>query len=316
MSTKPLVSIIIPSYNHAQWISNAIESALNQSYENIEIIIVDDGSTDDSRRVIEQFSDNARVTAFFKDKNKGQGHSFNLGLRVAKGKYVCFLPSDDWYCPDKTRLQVDLFERLPEKVGVVYGRGQNYFTDTGTTTDVALPMHRGNVLRTLVSNGNFVFPATPLFRSSVFQKVSYDESYRAEGESIYVKVAETFEFEYVDDVVAVMRTHTYNTGHAFEMMYRDNVRWWSEYFQRAEVPDSVVGLRNQVLGKIHRMYGLSILTELNKLSLGREALLKAIKHNPAYLLDPKVMAAIMLTWVPAKLSIPILNTRKKSAKSA
>lgn len=311
-----LVSIIIPSYNHAQWVPNAIESALNQSYEDIEVIVVDDGSTDNSRRAIEQFAEDPRVSVFFKDKNRGQGHSFNLGLSVARGKYVCFLPSDDWYLPDKTRLQVELFERLPEKVGVVYGRGQNYMTDTGTTTDVALPMHRGNVLRTLVCNGNFIFPATPLFRSSVFNNLSYDESYRAEGESIYVKVAEKFEFDYVEDIVAVMRTHGYNTGHAFEMMYKDNVRWWTEYFQRADVPESVAGLRDQVLGRMHRMYGLSILTELNKLSVGRSALLAAIHHNFAYLLDFKVLGAIALTYVPARISVPIFNAKRKGGTVA
>ena len=83
MENDPLVSVIIPSYNHAQWIGNAIESVLNQTYKNIELIIVDDGSTDNSKQVISKYLGDPRIKAIFKENNKGQSHSFNIAIDLS-----------------------------------------------------------------------------------------------------------------------------------------------------------------------------------------------------------------------------------------
>lgn len=93
MTELPLVSIIIPCYNREEFISQAINSALSQTYPNIEIIVVDDGSTDTSISVIQTFGNKVKLIA---QKNRGVSAARNTGFRVAKGEFIVFLDSDDW----------------------------------------------------------------------------------------------------------------------------------------------------------------------------------------------------------------------------
>ena len=94
-----LVSVIISNYNYGKFLKQSIDSVLQQSYSDFEIIIVDDGSQDDSRSIINKYSD-SRLTPVFKG-NGGQASAFNIGFEQAKGKIVAFLDSDDWWKPNK-----------------------------------------------------------------------------------------------------------------------------------------------------------------------------------------------------------------------
>lgn len=100
ISRQPLVSIVIPSYNHAKWIGNAIDSVLNQTYKNFEVLIIDNNSTDVTDEVIAQFQD-SRIRVF-KINNYGSiAFSRNTALNFARGEWVAFLDSDDWWKPEK-----------------------------------------------------------------------------------------------------------------------------------------------------------------------------------------------------------------------
>ena len=111
-----LISVIIPTYNRAHFLSAAIESVLNQTYKNIEIIVVDDGSTDDTQTVLEPFKYAIR---YLYTNNGGPAHARNVGMKAASGKYVAFLDSDDTYLPRKLALQIAFKEEHPE-IGMVY----------------------------------------------------------------------------------------------------------------------------------------------------------------------------------------------------
>jgi glycosyltransferase involved in cell wall biosynthesis len=102
----PLVSILINNYNYARYLGTAIESALNQTYRPTEVIIVDDGSTDNSREVIASFG--SRVISVLKT-NGGQASAFNAGFAASQGNIICFLDSDDWFLPQKTAEVVKTF---------------------------------------------------------------------------------------------------------------------------------------------------------------------------------------------------------------
>jgi glycosyltransferase involved in cell wall biosynthesis len=304
------VSIIIPSYNHATYIEKAIKSALDQTYENIELIIIDDASTDNSKEIISRYLTDPRIRAIFKEKNKGQGHSLNMAISMANGTYISFLPSDDWYLPKKTELQVNLFESISSKVGLVYGQGLRYFENTGEINRVSLPMHRGNVLYEIISSGNFVYPASPMIRKSVFENIRFDESYSAEGESIYVRIAERYEFDFLEEPVVVMRAHTYNTGSAYKKMYIDNIRWWTEYFKSPLAPNEVLTLKRLVLSRLHRMYGLSLITESLDMRTARSALIKSILNRPPRIFDLKIFLGIVITFLPRFVAARIIQARK------
>lgn len=108
----PLVSILVSNYNYGGFVAEAIESALAQTYTNCEIIVVDDGSTDSSREIINQFAD--RIVPVFKS-NGGQASAFNAGFARARGSIICFLDSDDLFLPTKVEQVVHALDTHPRE---------------------------------------------------------------------------------------------------------------------------------------------------------------------------------------------------------
>lgn len=103
-----LVSIIIPNYNYAEYLESCIKSVLNQTYQNFEIIIIDDCSTDNSLQVINKFLVDKRIRLIINGENKGVCHSRNIGFKNSKGCYICLLDPDDYWLPDKIEQQLKI----------------------------------------------------------------------------------------------------------------------------------------------------------------------------------------------------------------
>ena len=107
---KPLVSIIMPVYNSGSFLFQAIDSAINQTYKNWELLIVDDCSYDNSKKILNYFKKNKKIKIFFNKKNNGPAYCRNIGLKKSKGKYVAFLDSDDVWFVEKLQKQVKFME--------------------------------------------------------------------------------------------------------------------------------------------------------------------------------------------------------------
>ena len=107
MDNNPLVSIIINNYNYGSFLAEAIDSALNQTYSPVEVIVVDDGSTDNSREIIANYKD--RIIPLLQE-NGGQASAYNAGFAASSGEIICFLDSDDWFLPEKVALVVKEFQ--------------------------------------------------------------------------------------------------------------------------------------------------------------------------------------------------------------
>ena len=124
MSCKPLVSVVIPTYNRAQQTIAAIQSVLAQSYASIEIIVVDDGSTDGSGEVIQRFvSENlndCHQILFVSQPNQGASVARNTGISNARGEYIAFLDSDDSWVPEKLEYQMQALEQFKNECGVCF----------------------------------------------------------------------------------------------------------------------------------------------------------------------------------------------------
>lgn len=308
-SQQPLVTVIIPSYNHAQYIEQAIESVLNQTYPHIELIIVDDGSKDNSHEVIQRHVDGSRVRAVLNKENRGHV-AIHDGLDIANGEFVSFLPSDDWYLPQKTELQVAKFLASADDVGVVYGKGQRFYESTGETHDVKLPMYRGDVLKQLIGVCNFVYPVTPMFRKCVFDSIRFDPGYTAEGEAVYLKIALDWKFDFVEEFVGVMRDHAYNAGKDIDLrVYDDAVRLWTNFFNRDDIPALIKQLRSRKLAAIHRSKGISRLLYHRDFESSRRILAAGINESKSLLADRGVMASLLLCYLPRSFANYILDLR-------
>lgn len=306
----PLVSVVIPSYNHARYVGKAIESVLSQTYSNIELIVVDDGSKDDSREIIRELANRHGFRAILNEVNRGQSYALNSALATASGEYVSLLPSDDWYLPEKIALQVNKFLECDESVGVVYAAGLRYFEDIDETRRVVLPVRTGKISRDLILLGNFVYPVTPLFRRKVFDEFRLNDQFKAEGESVYIRIGLKYRFEYVDEVVAVMRDHSYNIGKNAHVMYGEIERYWNWFFSLPDLPPEIRELESYAHEKNHRTKGMQFVVSQRDFTMGRKCLLQALKLKPASLLSPRFMSALALSLMPTSLSNAILDLRK------
>ncbi|MCK5177967.1 MAG: glycosyltransferase family 2 protein, partial [Candidatus Omnitrophica bacterium] len=113
------VSVIMPVYNTKTYLGTALDSVLKQSWVDFEIIIVDDGSTDNTKKLANDFNDE-RIRYVRHEQNKGEAASRNTGIKLAKGDYIASQDSDDEWLPGKLARQVEVFENSPPEVGVVY----------------------------------------------------------------------------------------------------------------------------------------------------------------------------------------------------
>jgi glycosyltransferase involved in cell wall biosynthesis len=123
---SPLVSVIIPTFNRARFLPDAIESVLSQGVESLELIVVDGVSSDDTMQVLRRWDGAIRV---IEEPNKGIGPARNVGVRASRGEFLAFLDSDDYWLPGKLRRQLEEFERHPE-LEAVYGNLEQFYDDS------------------------------------------------------------------------------------------------------------------------------------------------------------------------------------------
>src|SRR4051794_36269759 len=126
---NPLVSVVIPAFNRAFILPEALDSVLAQTFKDFELIVVDDGSTDDTEEVLRPYVER-RGVRFLPQANQGPAAARNRGIEAARGKYVAFLDSDDLWLPIKLSVQIPRMEAHPEAV-MSYGNVLNFTPETG-----------------------------------------------------------------------------------------------------------------------------------------------------------------------------------------
>jgi glycosyltransferase involved in cell wall biosynthesis len=161
------VSVLIPAYNASAYIRQAVTSALNQRDVDVEVLVIDDGSTDDTPKILEEFGDSIRV---LRQKNAGHVKARNNGSRLARGEWLAFLDADDEWLPDKLAKQL---ARADEKTSVVYTDRVN-FGDIGRVAERQSNGQRlweGDIFERLLLVGNFITVSSVIIRKSVFERL-------------------------------------------------------------------------------------------------------------------------------------------------
>jgi len=134
------VSVIIPTYNREQLLKRAIQSVLNQTFRDFEIIVVDDGSTDNTKEIIDSFTSD-KIKYIYESNSGGAARPKNTGIKNAQGKYIAVLDSDDEWLPQKLEKQIELLEIFQDpKLGAV---GCDVFVfENGYKTEYKIPKHK------------------------------------------------------------------------------------------------------------------------------------------------------------------------------
>jgi teichuronic acid biosynthesis glycosyltransferase TuaG len=275
----PLVSVIMPCYNYAQYVGNSIRSVLNSTEENLELIVVDDGSTDDSRAIIKAAAArDDRVKPIFFEKNLGISAARNAALAAAEGEYIAFCDADDAWFPNKLTDQLELFLSHPE-ADIAFGNSKiidSASRETGALFSTRFPVPgdgHGNLFPTLCVR-NFINTQTVLLRRSILKPENLFDVNIQYGEDwlFWVRLARTYEFAYSPEALGFYRMHESNsTSGQAEGRTKNRVKVFLEILR---LPDLPRGILSQVF--YHMGVALGSLKDTAAVFSYKESL----KYNP------------------------------------
>ena len=205
---NPLVSVIAICYNHEKYLIECLQSVVNQTYNNVELIVVDDFSTDKSREKILEFTNaNPSIKYIFNIKNIGNCRSFNQTFKISKGKYIIDLSTDDILLPNRIAEQVNLME-VSDEIGVVFSDA-NYINEKSEyignfKKNVKFPI--GKVYEDVLAGRCYTIPATMMMKRMILEKLNgYDETLAYEDFDFWVRSSRICEYGYVPKILSYQR---------------------------------------------------------------------------------------------------------------
>jgi glycosyltransferase involved in cell wall biosynthesis len=280
VGAMPNVSVIIPTYNMARFVGDAVGSVLAQTFEDFEVIVVDDGSTDNTREIVAGFVD-PRVRYVYQD-NQERSAARNAGIRLARGEYIAFLDADDVWLPEKLALQVYLLETRPE-VGLVYTGA--YVMENGRIFTEQKGKHRGRVVRPLLVVDNIVTGSgcTPMVRRECFDQVGFFDEVSSvipcEDWDMWLRIATKYEFDYVPQPLAKCRVHSANTMKQAEKMKQGTLGFFDKVLAAPALQDEVYSVRRRIQSLACFMVGRAYYTA-REMGTARRYFLKSLWVHP------------------------------------
>ncbi len=204
MDSTKKVSVVIPSYNSAAFLPDAVESVLKQDYKNIEVIVINDGSTDDTEKVMKPFFKNKRVRYLYQE-NSGQAAARNKGIRICTGDYVAFLDADDLWTPNKLSLQLPVFN-LSATIGVVYTNVAHIDVNGNRIQSPRRQFHNGFITDKLLID-NFVTGMASIVKKQCFDEIGlFDETLPMGVDwDLWLRISTRYEFHFLNKVTYLYR---------------------------------------------------------------------------------------------------------------
>lgn len=281
------VSVIIPNYNNAQYLESAINSILNQTFTNYEIIIVDDGSIDGSREVVGQFGDKVR---YIWQENKGLGGARNTGILASNAEYVALLDADDEWEPVFLERMMSLIQKRPD--AAVYYCGARGMNETGRY----LPQIFGrgpssNDIYESLLRANFIIPSTIVFRRSVVLEAGlFEERNRelhgCEDWDLWLRLSPLHKFVGIPEPLVRYRLHNNTFSTNYEHMQKA-VRGVIERNFGAD--DSNYGgwsaEKGRAFGGAYRYRAITFIQRQNNWDAAGDSLQKALRIDPSLAMD-------------------------------
>jgi glycosyltransferase involved in cell wall biosynthesis len=216
---QPLVTIICLCYNHERFLKEALDSVVAQTYPNLELIVVDDMSTDNSPAIIQEYIRKYPQFRFISTgKNVGNCKAFNLSWRTSKGEFIIDFATDDVLLPDRVEKQVEAFVKSDQTCGVVYSDAA-YINDNSEHLHYHSQKFRaapdGNVFSEVVGR-YFICPPTMMMRRKVLEELNgYDETLAYEDFDFWVRSARNWNYKYLPEVTTKRRLHQHSLSQKF-----------------------------------------------------------------------------------------------------
>lgn len=290
--TMPTVSVIIPTYNRAKLLGRAIQSVLAQTYQDFELIIVDDASTDDTESLVKSFN-SEKVKYIRHQKNKGTSAGRNTGIRSAKGDYIALQDSDDEWMPEKLEKQMRAFATAPPEVGVVYtgfymiaNNKKKYLPSASITPK------DGNIFSSIIKGEYLVSPQTMVVKRECFEKYGlFDEHFPAmEDWEMSLRLSKHCHFKYIDEPLLQYYIQPDSMSRNKSAMIKSYKMILERYFEDVKQDKRLLAKHYLRLG--HFLYSNG------ELSQGREYFARSIKVYPLHI---KAIGALLSSRLGANL---------------
>lgn len=280
----PLVSVVLTSYNHAPYLPQAIESALGQTLKDIEIVAIDDASTDGSQDILQRYAD--RVQVVLHESNRGTYATLNEGISLTNAPFIAILNSDDVWLPQKLEKQVAVMES-DTRIGLVH-TGFRVIDAEGNPIEgnpLGIRFHpnpQGDLLAELLTRNLFITSSVMFRRECVERCGVFEEHLFGMGDwDLWLRIAEHYTIGYVPEALTLYRLHGQNTMYQSERMLADDL-WIHEERIRKRIPELLkhdgwrmrraVGIALAALGVIYGRMG--------QRDRAREAFVESLRHHP------------------------------------
>lgn len=308
---NPLVSVIVPAYNASRFLATTLMTVRAQSYENWELIVVDDGSTDVTAHIVASFTAEDDRIRLVRQKNQGVAAARNRGMSIANGEFVAFLDSDDIWLSTKLARQVAVMLSSPPDVGLIYS-WWDIVDEHGVRKSSSHPwMIQGEVSDGLVAFNFIGNCSVPLIRSSCLEEVGgFDESFRAAGAEgcedwdLFIRIAEKFRIGLVPEVlVAYRRVYGTMSGNVSSMLRSHSLMLTALEQRRLSVPPK---LKRDSRGMIYG-YLIMLCIRTGRIHRAVALFLQGMISRDTSLLSPWMFKAIGGILLPSAFSRARLN---------
>jgi len=295
----PKISVVIPTQNRAEFLRAAIQSVLNQTFQDFEIIIIDDASVDETANVVQGFKD-PRIWYVRHETRRGQGATRNAGIRQTSGEYVALLDDDDEWLPEKLERQAVVLDRSPLKVGLVYTGFSKIDTNSRQLIHTFIPKKRGSIFNDMCTDNWVGTCSTVMLRKQCFDVVGlFDESLAAGADwDLWLRISKEFDIEYLAEALVWYRVH----GHSISTNHDSQIQG----------VEGLLRKHGQVLAQCRKSYSSLHLAlgvyycYRGDLKRGRKAFIKAIRAFP---FDPRCYYNLSLSLAGAENFRTLKNLR-------
>lgn len=247
MAQNPLVSVIIPAFNAEAFIAQTLNSVLAQTYQNIEVWVIDDGSHDQTAAIVEQFIQQDQRIRLLRQENAGVAAARNLGIQKAQGTLIAPLDADDLWYPQKLEKQLQCLQEAGPQVGLVYAWSVHIDAEGYLTGGVNTSFWEGNIYLALAYRNFLGHASAPLIRRNCLDRVG---GYRCElkalnaqgceDRDLYLRIAEHYQFRVVPEFLIGYRQITSSMSNNDTVMARSHHLVWQAVQQRhPEIPAAV-----------------------------------------------------------------------------
>ncbi len=293
---NPLVSVIIPAWNAEKLIKETIESALNQTYPNIEIIVIDDGSTDDTANVIKSIKD-PRITYHYQENTGLPACGRNKGAKLAKGQYLAFLDSDDLWLPQKIEKQMVIMEENL-KIGLIATNA--WCLRLYEKTNIPLftkKIKTGYLTSSIFFPQHIICNSTVIIRRNVYESIGgcneASDLRASEDHDLFIRIFMEHDCYFLNEYLAYYRTGLPSISGDFGKMLERDLRHYHKYFD-------TYGLSKKIIKS--RFSYLTMQLAFHQLHIGKKEWRKTLRKSIYAYPEPYDIIRYCFSFLPFKIA--------------